>query len=77
MNRIKLVILDLVMTRMNGKETFIELKKINPEVKVIYTSGFSSEDSIDELLNMGAGGFIQKPYRMSDLCSIVDRLKKS
>jgi len=56
---------------MDGPQTFIELKKINPDVKVILTSGFSYEKGIGELIESGAKGFIQKPFRSADLSKIV------
>lgn len=68
---IDLVILDIIMPKMDGPQTFIELKKINPDVKVILTSGFSYEKGIGELIESGAKGFIQKPFRSSDLSKIV------
>jgi len=72
MNRISLVVLDMIMPKISGKETFYRLKAINPEVKVIFASGFSNEGSAQELLSYGAKGFIQKPYMISEFTKLVD-----
>lgn len=75
-DNIDLVILDIVMPKMDGPQTFMEFKKINPDIKVILTSGFSYEKGISELIKSGAKGFIQKPFRSSELSKIVyDALK--
>jgi len=52
---------------MSGKETFFEMKKIKPDVKVLCTSGFRQDDRVQKMLDSGAVGFIQKPYSMEEL----------
>jgi CheY-like chemotaxis protein len=59
---ISLVILDMIMPKMGGKETLEQLVKNYPEVRVLIASGFYQHGNIEELLNLGAKGFIQKPY---------------
>jgi len=66
-NRIDLVLLDMVMPKISGKETFDRLVSINPSVKVIFSSGFNPEGSYSEAMLKKAKGFIQKPYRIADL----------
>ncbi len=73
---IDLVILDMVMPDMDGKETFSELKKIDPDVKVLLSSGYSVEEQVRETLRNGALGFIRKPYSISDLTEEVGRAIK-
>ncbi|MBN2684138.1 MAG: response regulator, partial [Pontiellaceae bacterium] len=65
-NEIDLVIMDMVMPKMPGRESFIQMQKINPEVRVLFSSGFTREQSIEDLLKRGARGFIQKPYRRAE-----------
>ncbi len=72
--RISLVVLDMVMPKISGKETFLRLRNINPDVKVIFSSGFYNEGTINELLNSGVKGFIQKPYMISDFTKLVDKV---
>jgi len=62
-----LVLLDMIMPEMNGKECFIELKKINPEIKVVLSSGFSREEDIELMRSLGIKGFIRKPFTGSEL----------
>lgn len=64
---VDVVILDMSMPIMSGRETFIEIKKISPEQKVLMASGFMQDERLKEVLDMGANGFIQKPYSMSGL----------
>ena len=62
---ISLVILDMIMPKMGGMETLLKLREQAPEVKVLLCSGFSHEGTGDELIGLGATGFIQKPYSLS------------
>jgi CheY-like chemotaxis protein len=66
-HEISLVILDLVMPDMNGKETFHALKEIAPHIKVLLSSGYSIEGQAQELLSKGCDGFIQKPCSLAVL----------
>lgn len=59
---IEVVLLDMSMPELSGKDTFMKLKKIDPEVKVVLVSGLKREKSINELFELGVKGFIQKPY---------------
>jgi PAS domain S-box-containing protein len=66
-HRVHLVILDMIMPDMGGSETFEKLKGINPEVRVILSSGYSLEDQALEIMERGCDGFIQKPFNINDL----------
>lgn len=66
-----LVLLDMLMPQMSGKEVFCELKKINPNIKVLAISGFTSEESIRFILENGGEGFVQKPFTIEDLSQRV------
>lgn len=59
---ISLVILDMIMPKMGGRETFLQMRELEPDVNVLFCSGFNSEGTGDELLKLGARGFVQKPY---------------
>ncbi|MCG8568177.1 MAG: response regulator [Desulfobacterales bacterium] len=65
-SRIHLVILDMIMPQMNGFETFMELKKHNPDVKVLLSTGYSIDEKAQEMMNQGCKGFILKPYSVID-----------
>ncbi len=67
MDRIDLVILDLVMPQMGGGEVFDRLKEINPGVKVLISSGYSIDGEASKILERGGHGFIQKPFDLRQL----------
>jgi two-component system, cell cycle sensor histidine kinase and response regulator CckA len=64
--KISLVFTDIGLPKLNGRDVFMKLKEIDPEVKVIFTSGIFI-DIKAELLRNGAKDFIQKPYRQEDV----------
>ncbi|MDD2308644.1 MAG: response regulator [Desulfuromonadaceae bacterium] len=68
---ISLVMLDMNMPEMGGKDAFLLLREQDPELKVLFCSGFSREGTGDELVGMGASGFIQKPYNRGELSRAV------
>ncbi len=76
-DRISVTLLDMAMPKMSGKEAFIEMKKIDPETKVILTSGFKEDSRIDEIMKMGIKDFIQKPYSMALLAEKMSILTKN
>jgi CheY-like chemotaxis protein len=61
---IELVFMDMVMPRKNGLETYHELIKIRPELKVIFSSGFTLDDSLSKLIGQGDVGFLRKPFNI-------------
>ncbi len=66
-NDIQAVILDMVMPEMSGAETFERLKHIDPDVRVLLSSGYSRRGQAEEILERGCRGFIQKPFRIEEL----------
>jgi CheY-like chemotaxis protein len=71
---ISLVILDLTMPHMDGEQCFRELKQLNPDIKVIMSSGFSEHEVTQKFMGKGLAGFIQKPYKLSDLKEAILRI---
>lgn len=68
---INLVILDMVMPLMSGKDTFFELQKINENCNVVISSGFTSDSDVETLLSAGAKKFIQKPYSINNISATI------
>jgi len=62
-----LIIMDLSMPRMGGKEAFEAIRKSHPGLPVLLSSGFDEQLLVVELLKQGLAGFIQKPYQVRDL----------
>ncbi|MBI5806248.1 PAS domain S-box protein [candidate division TA06 bacterium] len=70
---INLVIMDMIMPVMNGMDAFLELKRINPSVKVLISSGFSASGETHEMLKLGVIDFIGKPYRVTELSAKIKK----
>jgi two-component system, cell cycle sensor histidine kinase and response regulator CckA len=68
---VDLVILDMILPKIDGKETYRRIKEIDPEVKVVLSTGYDVNNKVSELLSDGAVGFIQKPYHIDKLVGIV------
>ncbi len=60
--KIDLVLLDYFLPIMDGDAVFDELKAINPDVRVVLSSGFGEQATIGKMLARGLCGFIPKPY---------------
>lgn len=67
MDEIDLVILDMIMPDISGRETYDVLKTINPHIKVLLSSGYSLSGQAQEIINRGCQGFIQKPFTVTAL----------
>ncbi|HEY5997485.1 MAG TPA: response regulator, partial [Candidatus Deferrimicrobiaceae bacterium] len=68
------VILDMTMPRMDGERCFHELRALDPNVRVILSSGYSEHEIVGRFEGKGLSGFIQKPYTFLSLCDALDRL---
>ena len=71
--KISLIILDMSMPEIDGGVAFEEFKKIDPQVKVIISTGYNIEDRVYEIVEKGAVGFIQKPYSIEKLSEVIRR----
>jgi CheY-like chemotaxis protein len=60
--KIDLVLLDYFLPVMDGDAVFDELKAINPNVRVVLSSGFGEQARVGSMLARGLCGFIPKPY---------------
>ena len=65
--RIDMVLLDMIMPDMSGGDTYDSLKEVDPDIKVLLSSGYSLEGRATEILDRGCNGFIQKPFKMKEL----------
>jgi len=68
---IDLVLMDLVMPRLSGRETFLALRAINPLIKLILATGYSLNSEAREVLDEGAVAFVQKPFPMAELAEKI------
>lgn len=68
---IDLVILDMIMPDMEGGEVFESLKRMNSQIKVLLSSGYSINGRAREILKRGCVGFLQKPFTLAELSQKV------
>lgn len=68
------VILDLMMPEMGGEETFRELRKLRGDIPVILSSGYNEQDVTQRFVGRGLSGFIQKPYTVASLRSVLKQV---
>ncbi|PIE63483.1 MAG: hybrid sensor histidine kinase/response regulator [Desulfobacter postgatei] len=65
-NDINIVVLDMIMPGMGGLDVFIALKQLNPDIKVLLSTGYVIDENAQEMLRQGCKGYILKPYSMMD-----------
>ena len=70
------ILVDMAMPEMSGKETYLKLKEINPEVRVLLSSGYKHDERVSDMLSMGIRNFIQKPYTIKALSEAMEQLLK-
>jgi CheY-like chemotaxis protein len=68
---VRAVLLDLTMPHMDGAATMIQLRQIQPDVRVVLSSGYTEEDATRRFSDRDLVGFLQKPYALSDLIAAV------
>lgn len=73
-DEIAVVILDMKMPVMNGREAFIEMKKIDDSVKVLVSTGYGSNEEAQEILDLGAKDLLTKPFRMKELINKIKNI---
>jgi DNA-binding response OmpR family regulator len=75
--QVELVVLDWKMPVMDGSETLVRLREIRPDLKVIVSSGFAQSEAEERFAESGITGYLQKPYRMSELAAMVNESTKA
>ena len=73
-DEIDLIVLDLSMPLMSGEDCFQGLRAINPSVKVVFTSGAEKFFSVQQLIDDGLAGFVQKPFDIEDLSQALKKV---
>ena len=64
---IDVVVLDLTMPRLNGDEVYRRIRSSQPDARVIMCSGYTEEDIVRHFDSQGLAGFIEKPFKPSEL----------
>ena len=68
---IRLVLMDLTMPKMDGREAFLRMRDLDPAVPVVLTSGFSENDAVSDFAGRGLAGFLPKPYQRKQFEQIL------
>jgi two-component system, cell cycle sensor histidine kinase and response regulator CckA len=71
---IDLIILDMAMPVMGGRDAFMKLREHNPIAKVVLATGYSRDSDLADVMKLGINGFIEKPYRVEELASVIRRV---
>ncbi|MGL1890656.1 MAG: response regulator [Spirochaetaceae bacterium] len=69
--KIDLVIMDMIMPEVNGREAFYKMKEIDTSCNVIISSGFTKNEHISELKKSGVLGFLSKPFKNYELSQLL------
>lgn len=73
-DNIDLVVLDVIMPDENGTTTYRRLKRINPDIRVLISTGWGSDRNIEEILSDRHNGFIQKPFKFKEFINKIDAI---
>lgn len=73
-DRIDMVLLDMIMPNMGGAETYDRLKEINPNIRVLLSSGYSINGQAVQILEQGCDGFVQKPFGIAKLSQSIRKV---
>ena len=68
---IDLVLMDMIMPKLGGSQAFARIKEIDPNAKILLSSGYVSENEIQDLLRRGACGFLSKPHRIGVVAQAI------
>ena len=71
---IDLIIMDMVMPIMDGREAFSEIRRIDPGQKIFIISGYSQREDLEDMLEKGAVGFLRKPFQVKEIVSKVKEI---
>ena len=67
----------MIMPKMNGRDCFMKLKEIKPQLPIILVSGFTREEDLEDMQELGLSGLIHKPFRRATLSQTLHNVLKS
>lgn len=73
-DEVQLILLDIIMPKMGGLEAFEQIIAIDPKVRVILSTGYSKSERAQEIIDSGGAAFIQKPYQVQQLLTLVRKI---
>jgi two-component system cell cycle sensor histidine kinase/response regulator CckA len=70
------VLLDLIMPGLNGAQTLLKLRELEPDLPVLISTGYADHAAADSLTSEGANGFVNKPYHIETLGRELERAQR-
>jgi len=70
-SELSLVLMDLTMPHMDGRQAFLCMRVVNPQVPVVLSSGYSEQEAIADFTGRGLAGFLPKPYQRSEFQAVI------
>ena len=74
---IDLIIIDMIMPGMSGRELHDRLKTSKPDIRTLLCSGYSLNENAKEIMDQGCSGFLQKPFKINELSSTIKAILQS
>ena len=71
---IDLVVLDVIMPGENGTVTYKRLKRMNPDIRVLISTGYGTDGEIEEIVKDSQNGLIQKPFKFKEFTSKIEAI---
>ncbi|MDP2275177.1 MAG: response regulator [Archangium sp.] len=68
------VVLDMIMPGLSGRATYLALRELDPQVRVLLMSGYTMNEEVQAILDLGVRGFLSKPYSMDALARELELL---
>ena len=68
---VDLVLMDMIMPKCGGHQAFYQIRELEPEAKILLSSGYVSESEVQDLLRQGACGFLSKPHRIAVVAQAI------
>ena len=76
-DELRAVVLDMVMPGMNGKATYLALRELDPDVPVVLMSGYTLNEEVQEILDLGVRAFVSKPYSVEALATAIAQVTQN
>ena len=76
-SEIRAVLMDLTMPHMDGRQAFLRMHAVAPDIPVVLTSGYSEQDVLADFLGRGLAGFLAKPYQSSQFQAVMRQVMES
>lgn len=77
LNTVDLVIIDMIMPEMSGRELHTRIKELRPSIRTLLCSGYSMNEVAQEIMDKGCNGFLQKPFTLNQLSRVVREIMGS